>query len=195
MAVEEGLEETADNVESLDQDFGIDIDLKNSYVAALLGWLVPGMGHVYQGRRAKGLTIFVVVTLLFISGYQMGGGKVVYCSFSGEDFRWQFGAQFFLGSVSIPAIIQNRSMRSQPDLRDREELMWNGFVAPPVSSYELNSWNREYHSFFQMGTLYTLVAGLLNLFAIYDAYGGPGVWHDPADRKKRLAAEAEKESS
>ena len=195
MAVEAGLEETADNAESLDQDFGIDNDLKNSYVAALLGWLVPGMGHVYQGRRAKGLTIFVVVTLLFISGYQMGGGKVVYCSFSGEDFRWQFGAQFFLGSVSIPAIIQNRSMRSQPDLRDREELMWNGFVAPPVSSYELNSWNREYHSFFQMGTLYTLVAGLLNLFAIYDAYGGPGVWHDPADRKKRLAAEAEKESS
>ena len=176
------------------QDKGIDIDLKNPYVAALLAWLIPGLGHYYQGRTAKALTIFVAVTVLFVSGYQMGGGKVVYCSFTDEDFRWQFGGQFFMGSVSIPAIIQNRSLRSQQEQGDVVAMSWNGFAAPPTSKHELDTWNREYHAFFQMGTLYTLVAGLLNLFAIYDAYGGPGVWHDPAERKKRLAAQALEES-
>jgi hypothetical protein len=175
----------------LNDDSGIDLDLKNPFVAALLAWIVPGLGHFYQGRTAKAITIFVAVTMLFISGYQMGGGKVVYCSFTSEDLRWQFVGQFFLGAAAVPAVIQNRSLRSQQQLSANVNLLWNGFLAPPTSTRELNKWNREYHSFFQMGTLYTLVAGLLNLFAIYDAYGGPGVWHDPVQRKKRLAAVAE----
>ena len=134
---------------------------------------------------------FVAVTTLFISGYQMGGGKVVYCSFTSEDFRWQFVGQFFLGAAAVPAVVQNRSLRSQQQQGATVNLLWNGFLAPPKSNSELNKWNLEYHSFFQMGTLYTLVAGLLNLFAIYDAYGGPGIWHDPVQRRKRLAAAAE----
>ena len=158
-----------------DGDYGIDLDLKNSYVAALLAWIVPGMGHFYQGRTAKAITIFVAVTMLFISGYQMGGGKVVYCSFTSEDFRWQFVGQFFFFFVSVPAIVQNRSLRSQQKQGAMVNVLWSGFLAPPVSTAELDKWHREYHSFFQMGTLYTLVAGLLNLFAIYDAYGGPGL--------------------
>ena len=180
-----------EHLDSLNDDSGIDLDLKNPYVAALLGWIVPGMGHFYQGRTAKAITIFVAVTMLFISGYQMGGGKVVYCSFTSEDFRWQFVGQFFLGSAAVPAVIQNRSLRSQQEQGSTVSLLWSGFLAPPTSTRELNDWNHDYHSFFQMGTLYTLVAGLLNLFAIYDAYGGPGVWHDPVQRRKRLAAAAE----
>ena len=177
--------------DELNDDSGIDLDLKNPYVAALLAWFVPGLGHFYQGRTAKAVTIFVAVTMLFISGYQMGGGKVVYCSFTPEDYRWQFIGQFFLGSVAVPAIVQNRALRSQQQQGATVNLLWSGFLAPPTSTRELNDWNHDYHSFFQMGTLYTLVAGLLNLFAIYDAYGGPGVWHDPVQRKKRLAAAAE----
>ena len=180
-----------EHLDSLNDDSGIDLDLKNPYVAALLGWIVPGMGHFYQGRTAKAITIFVAVTTLFISGYQMGGGKVVYCSFTSEDFRWQFVGQFFLGSAAVPAVIQNRSLRSQQEQGSTVSLLWSGFLAPPTSTRELNDWNHDYHSFFQMGTLYTLVAGLLNLFAIYDAYGGPGIWHDPVQRRKRLAAAAE----
>ncbi len=176
--------------EVLNDDSGIDLDLKNPYLAALLAWIIPGMGHFYQGRTAKAITIFVAVMMLFISGYQMGGGKVVYCSFTSEDLRWQFVGQFFLGSAAVPAIVQNRSLRSQQNQGAMVNVLWSGFLAPPVSTAELDKWHREYHSFFQMGTLYTLVAGLLNLFAIYDAYGGPGVWHDPVQRKKRLAAAA-----
>ena len=38
---------------------------------------------------------------------------------------------------------------------------------------ERNAWHRQYHMYFEMGTLYTMIAGLLNLLAVFDAFGGP----------------------
>jgi hypothetical protein len=38
---------------------------------------------------------------------------------------------------------------------------------------ELDQWNEEMASGFDMGTLYTMVAGLLNILVVFDAYGGP----------------------
>ncbi len=159
MAIEEQLEDD------------INIDLKNRGVAALLAWLVPGMGHMYQGRISKGITIFVSVSFLFIVGLQMGGGKVVYCSLTKADFRWQFFGQAFLGSAAIPAVIQNRAVR------DYKDPYLGGRFAPPVDIDERREWLSSYHAYFDIGTLYTLIAGVLNMFAIFDAYGGPAVWY------------------
>ena len=145
-----------------------DIDLKNRNVAALLAWLVPGVGHLYQGRTSKGILIFVTISLLFITGLQMSGGKAVYCSFRRPDLRWQFVGQFFVGSASVPAIIQNRVVRGQQANVDVSVIrpLFGGKFSPPVSMEEREEWHGDYHAYFQMGTLYTLVAGLLNLFAI-----------------------------
>jgi len=167
-----------------DDEFDIDIDLKNRNVAALLAWLVPGVGHLYQGRTSKGILIFVTISLLFISGLQMSGGKAVYCSFRSPDLRWQFVGQFFVGSASVPAIIQNRVVRGQQENPDVEVIrpLFGGKFSPPVNLVKRDErvnrdiraeWHGDYHAYFQMGTLYTLVAGLLNLFAIFDAYCGP----------------------
>ena len=38
---------------------------------------------------------------------------------------------------------------------------------------ELSNWNNRMGPFFELGTVYTLIAGLLNILAIYDAWGGP----------------------
>lgn len=156
-------------------EFDIDIDLKNRNVAALLAWLVPGVGHLYQGRTSKGILIFVTISLLFITGLQISGGKAVYCSFRGPDLRWQFVGQFFVGSASVPAIIQNRVVRGQQENVNVSMIrpLFGGKFSPPVSMEEREEWHGDYHAYFQMGTLYTLVAGLLNLFAIFDAYCGP----------------------
>ena len=158
-----------------DDEFDIDIDLKNRNVAALLAWLVPGVGHLYQGRTSKGILIFVTISLLFISGLQMSGGKAVYCSFRSPDLRWQFVGQFFVGSASVPAIIQNRVVRGQQANAEVSVIrpLFGGKFSPPISSGEREEWHGDYHAYFQMGTLYTLVAGLLNLFAIFDVYCGP----------------------
>lgn len=38
---------------------------------------------------------------------------------------------------------------------------------------QTSAWNYKMGSFFELGTVYTLIAGLLNILAIYDAWGGP----------------------
>ena len=43
-----------------ESDQPIEIDLKEPWIAALLAWLMPGMGHVYQGRTGKGILFFVL---------------------------------------------------------------------------------------------------------------------------------------
>jgi hypothetical protein len=43
------------------------------YVALLLGWLVPGAGHLYVRRWVRGLLLMVSVTLMFTLGIMMQG--------------------------------------------------------------------------------------------------------------------------
>jgi hypothetical protein len=45
-------------------------------------------------------------------------------------------------------------------------------MAPPTAQ-KLSEWNRELASGFDIGTLYTMVAGLMNYLIIFDAFFGP----------------------
>lgn len=50
-------------------------DKRKSIVAAyLLAWLVPGAGHWYAGHKRKGISLFVLIVGLFVSGLAMKGG-------------------------------------------------------------------------------------------------------------------------
>jgi hypothetical protein len=40
---------------------------------------------------------------------------------------------------------------------------------------QLGQWHRELGSYFDLGTVYTMIAGLLNLLVIWDAWGGPAL--------------------
>jgi hypothetical protein len=74
----------------------------------------------------------------------------------------------------------------------RESLIVDGFMAPPQPPVDENrpdvlaAWHEEFPTTFEMGTLFTMIAGLLNLLAIYDAYAGPviAVPEDEADKDK-----------
>lgn len=46
-------------------------------------------------------------------------------------------------------------------------------MAPPTSISDLSDWNEKSSSGFDMGTLYTMIAGLLNILVVFDAWGGP----------------------
>ena len=43
----------------------------------------------------------------------------------------------------------------------------------PFNQPTLDVLHKKLHRYFELGTIYTLIAGLLNILAIYDAYGGP----------------------
>jgi hypothetical protein len=69
---------------------------------------------------------------------------------------------FFLGS---PPHIFGEDFRRQPGVGVRYE--------PGHSGGQLSVWQRRLGRFFDIGTLYTMLAGLLNLLVIYDAWAGP----------------------
>lgn len=39
----------------------------------VLAWLVPGAGHLWQGRRQKGVIFLLALPLMFVTGLLLGG--------------------------------------------------------------------------------------------------------------------------
>lgn len=161
---------------------GIELDLKNRYLAAFLGWLLPGAGHFYQGRHAKGTLFVLCVLSIWFLGFSLGGWNVVYASWQPGDRRWHYFLQAGVGAAALPALIQADRMNRATDrgrTLESYRLRWNGFMAPPhrpveeAEADEVAAWYARYGSGYEMGTWFTMIAGLLNFLIIYDAFGGP----------------------
>lgn len=155
----------------------VEVPLRNPPLAALLAWLWPGLGHLYQGRTAKGVLFMVCILLTYFWGFAMGGGHVVYAAFRQPDVNYPFFLQIGVGLPVLPALIHHVA----PDLG---ATMFGEFMAPPTLAPpprpdehpqhdELSSWNEQLKGYFDLATLYTMVAGLLNFLAVFDAFGGP----------------------
>ncbi|OHB78082.1 MAG: hypothetical protein A2W31_04395 [Planctomycetes bacterium RBG_16_64_10] len=161
----------------------IELDLKDPLLAAFLAWLIPGLGHWYQGRTGKGVLFMVCILGTYFFGLYLGQGHVVYASMRQGDRRLPYLCQIGVGLPALPAVVQAQRLRSG------KHVLWDGFMAPPrlggpVSAKdmsgkviphpsELAKWHYELHNFFELGTVYTMIAGLLNVLAIYDAWAGP----------------------
>jgi len=71
----------------------------------------------------------------------------------------------------------------------RGKTLKDGLMAPPAGPILMNDpdvlgrWNFEYKHAYEMGVLFTVVAGLLNILAIYDAFVGPAII-TPEQREK-----------
>lgn len=175
----------------------IEIDLKDPRLAAFLAWLVPGLGHFYQRRTAKGVLFFVCIMGTFLYGLYIGNGQVVYASTTPTVLaRWQYLFQLGVGLPATPALVQwmraeeNRGplpllgdiMRPPAPRGEFESTDLSGNVVKHPD--EVAKWNHDSADMFEMGTVYTIVAGLLNLLVICDAFGGPLVIHPPEEKKK-----------
>lgn len=139
----------------------------------MLAWLIPGAGHFYQGRHAKATIFCVCILGLFVFGMVIGDGRVVYAQWQPAKYRrWPFLCQVGCGGPSLPALVTsyrnadsffNSEMYVVPDWRNP------GQDLPSDLDKLHNSLNRR----FEMGTVYTMIAGLLNILVIYDAVAGP----------------------
>ena len=177
---------------------GVEVDLKSPMMAAFLALLLPGAGHYYQGRKQKAILFATCILGLFIAGFIIGRGRVVYAypntfkvtnlirmlskrgwaqiaKESYQDFRIHSYAQALVGIPAFPMILQSRIGPKPID-----EQFLGGFMAPPPIGIPgdgnpdwLSKWNNEDSAGFDLGSLYTAVAGLLNLLVIFDAFAGP----------------------
>ncbi|MGQ0614851.1 MAG: DUF6677 family protein [Planctomycetaceae bacterium] len=51
------------------------VSAEQTMLAVILGWGVPGLGHIAIGQRAKGWLYFWVITLLFAAGVFLAEGR------------------------------------------------------------------------------------------------------------------------
>lgn len=98
------------------------INLKNPVVAGILAFLVPGAGHLYQGRMFKSVIYAVCIWGTYLTGNVMSGWRAVQAPRMSEVSRriplaLKFAAQTGVGLPSLYAIYQNRRA-SGPANRD-----------------------------------------------------------------------------
>ncbi len=96
-----------------------------------------------------------------------------------RDYRYPADEQKHVpfSRVTDSADLKRLGNRALPD----------AFMAAPAGEVTLNNpdvlsaWHAELGHNFDIGTLYTFVAGLLNLLVIYDAFAGPAIFSEGDD--------------
>ena len=184
--------------ENIEQSESQTIELKDPAMAGFLAWLVPGLGHFYQGRRAKALLYFLCIMGLFVFGLiisssdennvnrenntkregKIGYGRAVYFSWKKGERTWGYICQAGIGLPALPALVQAARMNNH------DPVWFGGFMAPPrpdrldgndpnKNQPTLHDLHRVLNRRFELGWVFTTIAGLLNVLAIYDACAGP----------------------
>jgi len=179
---------------------------EHGLLAALLSFLIPGLGQVLQGRIGKGLLFFVCVYALFFYGMYLGSGSV---TLSGHTYRvtgnvylpdtekknnpWnlpsflanlynrpQYLGQFWVGIVAWPALwhynFPGKAEKAQDeDGQPKAHTIWTeiaNFQKTP-SEEAVNAVHTSGDKLLELGWVYTVIAGVLNIMVIYDAMAGP----------------------
>jgi hypothetical protein len=227
--------------------------------AAVLSYLVPGLGQIVQGRVGKGVLFLVSLYGLFFYGMYLGNWHNVYVpdtagargDRSTQNNRWldtltdraRFAGQFWIGAAAWPAILQYVSGTPYVEMPDGSHgkiafppgpnapliphvyspgfpggltikkrtatevvvhLEGQDAVLPirglpvlgafmgepdePLLNDELRANDKKY----ELGWMYTVIAGVLNILVIYDAFAGPAFG---AAGARKPSPEASKEAA
>jgi hypothetical protein len=167
-------------------------------LAAVLSYLLPGLGQVLQGRIGKGLLFFVCLYGLFFYGMWMGKMKNVWLpdvarmpevevpilgKLDGVPkavyYRPQFLGQFWMGIAAWPALVQYAATEppAEGENGPKPTAVLGRYMQTPPEA-ELNSLQRGGDKRWDLGWVYTVIAGVLNVLVIYDALAGPVVRDD-----------------
>ena len=162
------------------------VELKNPLWAAGLALLLPGLGHLYQGRYAKGILFMACILPTYFFGWSLGGGRVVYAQWQPGgpilEQRLHYACQFWVGLPAWPALIQTLFGNPLGD----EFMRAPELPLAPGAAGEEAEWHEKYHGSYEMGTVYTMIAGILNFLVIFDAAGGPiGATIEEEDKRKK----------
>ena len=114
----------------------------SAWLSALAGWLVPGLGHVLQGRLLKGALGGLAVILLFALGVALGGHVYSLWDTSEGLLSTLFGfCDLGSGILYLASRATGFALREQPELATSE-----------------------------YGNVFMMVSGLLNFILALDAF-------------------------
>jgi hypothetical protein len=180
-------------------------------LAALLSYLVPGLGQIVQGRIGKGVLFLVCIYTLFFYGMYLGSGTIeIRHGDQVETYR-------MTGNVYLPDTYDERNnpgnwSRLVVNLYNRPQFLgqvWIGIAAwPAIWQYatvdrnreetqkpdrlfgtymrapteeELNLFHNSGDKRLELAWVYTVIAGVLNIMVIYDALAGAAFVDPPPE--------------
>jgi hypothetical protein len=107
-------------------------------------WMIPGLGYVLIGQKARGITIGLTILVLFTMGLYIGGAKVVTPAES-MSIQNLLSRPWYIGQCLVgPIGIFTGKLAIHP----------NFFLSHGKAN--------------EIGQLYTAVAGMMNLFTLID---------------------------
>jgi hypothetical protein len=115
------------------------VDTIRLLVICVLGWAVPGLGHVASGRILRGALFAIIILTMFVMGLALDGK--IYEPERGMPLSYL--ATIGSAGIGLPYVIVH---------------------ALGLGGGDIRSGTSEY------GNTFTLVAGLLNMLVIFDAY-------------------------
>ena len=111
----------------------------STYLVCAIAWAVPGAGHLWLGRRQKGLVFLIALTLMFVTGLWLEG-------------------RLFPFEVTQPLVL----LAAFADL---------GIGLPYFVAKLLGHGSgRVVAITYEYGNAFAIVAGLLNMLVVLDAY-------------------------
>jgi hypothetical protein len=156
-------------------------------LVALAGWILPGAGYVFLGgeNRARGFVVGATILSLFLLGILLGGIRVIdvpgYDRLGGEvrldpagrridttpaarsphynTSPWALGSRGFFGEIANKPWYVGQILAGPICLVASAASLSAARHGVPMAHARLN----------EIGTLYTAVAGMLNLLVIIDA--------------------------
>lgn len=144
----------------------VDDDEGLHWVAAALGWLVPGLGQMWTGHVQRGIYAMMGVLGLFLGGVLLGGVGVVDRRDNGIWFVAQAGA----GPVAFAADWANSAWVKSGAVGDLLEAPPS--MVPRSTGSKVSSL-RSVTSVHEVATLYCAMAGLMNIVVLLDALVRP----------------------
>jgi hypothetical protein len=118
--------------------------LRPPFLVVLIGWLIPGAGHLLLGKRGRGVIIFGAVLASFVIGVMMRGPLFQPSGANDVLSRFiQVGGFVADLAAGVPYLLAS----------------WFGYAPPDVATHTAD-----------YGSKFIVAAGLLNILAMVDAY-------------------------
>ena len=128
---------------------GRSADWPRAVGVAVAGWVIPGLGHWLLGRRGRALFFLVAIWGTFLAGWVLSDFRAVFLK---KDRIATYG-QLGMGVPTLPLLAG----------RGRLARILQHDIYEPTGSTE------NLLPYYDVGTLYTCVAGLMNVVVILSA--------------------------